>query len=76
MLYYLQNKINMGVPKTMGKKSSSGMSELGVLQLIFIVLKCIDVIDWPWSKVLIPLWIDLGLLAALIAYAVILELFD
>lgn len=43
--------------------SSSGMSLLGVLQVVFIVLKLCGLIDWTWKVVLIPLWIDLGLLA-------------
>lgn len=46
--------------------SSSGMGLLGVLQIIFIVLKCVGTIDWPWRKVLIPLWIELGLFALLV----------
>ena len=41
--------------------SSGGIGILGVLQIVFIVLKCLNVIDWPWSKVLIPFWIWLGL---------------
>lgn len=43
--------------------SGGGMGLLGVLQVIFIVLKCIGVIDWTWGQVLIPLWIELGLVA-------------
>lgn len=40
--------------------SSHGMGLLGVLQIIFIVLKCIGTIDWSWWALLTPLWIDLG----------------
>lgn len=50
--------------------SSSGMSLLGVLQVVFIVLKLCGLIDWTWKVVLIPLWIELGLLA--IAFAIII----
>lgn len=39
--------------------SSSGMSFVGVLTLIFIVLKLIGVINWSWVAVLSPLWITL-----------------
>ena len=39
---------------------SGGMSLLGVLLVIFIVLKLVGVIDWSWWLVLIPLWISLG----------------
>ena len=38
-------------------------SLLWILQIIFIVLKCTNLIDWPWKVVLIPLWIDLGIIA-------------
>lgn len=43
--------------------SRGGMSFFGVLQLIFITLKCIGVISWSWWLVLTPLWISLGLTA-------------
>jgi len=39
--------------------SSGGMSFVGVLTLIFIVLKLIGVINWSWVAVLSPLWITL-----------------
>lgn len=43
--------------------SSSGMGILGVVQIVFITLKLIGVIDWSWPIVLVPLWISLGILA-------------
>lgn len=39
--------------------SSGGMTFLGVLQIVFIVLKLCKVINWSWWLVLIPLWIEL-----------------
>ena len=39
--------------------SSGGMSFVGVLTLIFIVLKLVGVIKWSWIAVLSPLWITL-----------------
>lgn len=49
-----------------------GVSTLGLLQVAFIVLKLCKVIDWKWSAVLIPLWIELGIVALfLIIFAVI-----
>lgn len=41
--------------------SSSGMGLLGVLQIIFIVLKCLDLVSWTWVQVFIPAFISLGL---------------
>lgn len=39
--------------------SSGGMSFVGVLTLIFVVLKLVGVINWSWVVVLSPLWIAL-----------------
>lgn len=33
---------------------SSGIGILGILQIIFIVLKLVGVIDWSWWQVFIP----------------------
>lgn len=63
----------MGVSKTMKKESSRGMSMLGVLQIIFIVLKVLNLVTWSWWAVLIPLWIDLGLIAVAIVYLLIVH---
>lgn len=37
--------------------SSGGIGFLGLLQIVFIVLKLIDKIDWSWWWVLAPIWI-------------------
>lgn len=50
----------------MEKKSGGGAGGVGILtviQVVFIILKCIGTIDWSWGAVLIPLWIQLGVLA-------------
>ncbi len=55
------------------KTTTTGISLLGVLQIIFIVLKLCGLIDWSWWKVFIPMWIDLGIIAGfLLLYLVIL----
>ena len=38
--------------------STSGVSYVGVLTLIFVVLKLTNVIQWSWVWVLSPLWIS------------------
>jgi hypothetical protein len=43
--------------------NNGGLGVLGVLEIIFIVLKCIGAINWSWWIVLIPLWIDLSVVA-------------
>lgn len=53
----------------MENKSSNytGLGILDVVQIVFIILKLIGVITWPWPVVLIPLWIILGIIAVIIA---------
>lgn len=52
--------------------SSGGLGFLGVLQIIFIVLKCLDMIDWSWATVFIPMFIGIGLwIVMLITIAII-----
>lgn len=48
--------------------SSSGIGFIGLLQIVFIVLKLIGKIDWSWWWVLAPLWgtFALALVAALV----------
>jgi len=53
------------------KKYSSGVGTLGVIQIVFIILKLTNLITWKWSVVLIPLWINLALIAIGLIYAVI-----
>ena len=36
---------------------SGGIGFFGLLQLAFIVLKLIKVIDWSWFWVLTPIWV-------------------
>ena len=44
----------------MDNSSSKGMGIIGVLQIIFIVLKLVGVINWSGWLVLIALWIDIA----------------
>ena len=39
--------------------SSGGIGFVGLLQIVFIVLKLIKVISWSWLWVLSPIWISL-----------------
>lgn len=45
--------------------ASGGIGFLGALTLIFIVLKLCGVISWSWWLVLMPLWIELGIVLIL-----------
>ena len=53
---------------------SAGLSISGVLTLIFLVLKLVDVIDWSWWWVFSPLLIELGLVVAILAVVGIVRL--
>lgn len=52
----------------MANKSSgsSGIGFCGALQIVFIALKLCGKISWSWYKVLIPTWIELGVLAVVL----------
>ena len=43
-------------------EKSNGIGFLGLLTIVFIVLKLTNVIAWSWWWVLAPLWIPVALL--------------
>lgn len=56
------------------KRNSSSSSEigiLGVLQIVFLVLKLTGLITWSWTVVLIPLWISLVMLVIFLIVTII-----
>ena len=53
--------------------TSKGIGFVGLLQIIFIVLKLCGVIDWKWVWVLAPAWIDIGLAIIILLVVVIIE---
>lgn len=42
-------------------KGNSGLSFPGLLTIVFIILKLVNVINWSWLWVLSPLWISVVL---------------
>jgi len=44
---------------------------LQTLLIVFIVLKIIGVITWPWAIVLWPLWVMLGVTALIVFFKII-----
>lgn len=56
--------------------SSSGVGALGVLQIIFIVLKCMGLTDLTWLQVFIPTFVSLGLTALAIVIIVAVVIVD
>lgn len=51
--------------------SSSGIGILGVLQIVFLVLKLTGLITWSWTVVLIQLWISLVMLVIFLIVTII-----
>lgn len=47
---------------------SAGIGFVGLLQLVFIVLKFLNVITWPWHIVLLPLEIEGALLILILIF--------
>ena len=41
------------------KTNYTGLGIVDVVQIVLIMFKLFDVIDWPWHIVLIPLWATL-----------------
>ena len=48
------------------KNSNGGIGFVGLLTIVFIVLKLLKVINWSWLWVLSPLWIATLLIIILI----------
>lgn len=53
------------------ENNGSGIGFLGVLQIIFIVLKLCNVLQWSWWMVFIPAYISAGLTVILIVIGII-----
>jgi hypothetical protein len=51
------------------KSSSGGIGFVGMLTIVFIVLKLTHVIDWSWWWVMSPIW---GVAALILAVVILL----
>lgn len=40
------------------------------IQILLVVLRVTNVIDWSWNKVLIPTWIILGIYTVLLVFCI------
>lgn len=56
-------------------KVGGGPGFLGLLAIVFIVLKLIGVIDWEWQWVLAPIWIQLILVLIALIVLLIVSIF-
>lgn len=55
--------------------SSGGIGFVGLLTIVFIVLKLIGKIDWSWWWVLSPVWITTAFVLAVIAVTLSVVIF-
>lgn len=53
------------------RSNGNGIGFLGVLQIVFIVLKLCNVLQWSWWMVFIPTYISAGLAIVMIVIAII-----
>lgn len=61
---------------TRSESKNTGLGLFSVLQVIFIVLKLCNLINWSWWAVLIPTWISLGLLVIILLFFVGVAIWD
>lgn len=60
----MENKNSSGV--------GGGVGFCGMLTIVFIVLKLVEVISWSWLWVLAPVWIPVAIgITALIVYVIV-----
>ncbi len=52
--------------------SSSGIGFVGLLTIVFIVLRLLGKIDWSWWWVLAPVWGSIALVLMIIGGAVLI----
>lgn len=60
--------------KEQSSVASSGLGVLGVLTILFVVLKLLHVIEWSWLIVFLPVLIGLALKILWIVVAVLIAL--
>lgn len=58
--------------KTTAAASSSGMSTLSVLGIVFIVLKLLGVITWSWWWVTAPFWGGFAFVLVILLFTVLI----
>lgn len=52
-----------------------GIGFFGLLLIVFITLKLCGVITWSWAMVLMPLWIEIGIIALIALVYIIATIF-
>ena len=55
----------------MNKVKTGGISELGLLGVVFVVLKLTGTINWHWSLVLLPFYVWIPVVIVIFAVIII-----
>ena len=58
--------------KQQQQTTTGGVSTLGVVQIVFIILKLVGVIDWSWWAVFIPLYISIAIIVLLLVIGLLI----
>lgn len=61
--------------KSSSDYSGGGIGFFGLLAIVFITLKLIGTIDWPWIWILSPIWAPIAILIAIVIIAILIAAF-
>jgi uncharacterized protein (DUF983 family) len=56
----------------MSESKTGGIGFFGLLTIVFITLKLTNYIDWSWWWVLLPLWIPLAIIFAILVIMLVM----
>lgn len=59
--------------KTSGFVGSGAIGAIDVIQITFVILKLLNIIDWNWVYVLLPWIIQLALVSIILIFAAIYD---
>ena len=62
------------IQKISNSSSSEGLGFIGALTILFIALKLLDKIDWPWLWVLAPIWITVTIIIIILIIILLIYL--
>lgn len=57
----------------MNNTGNNGVGVLGLLGVVFVTLKLMDIIDWPWWAVTLPFWGGIALVALILIIGLLIN---
>ena len=61
--------------KSKNDSGNGGIGFVGLLTIVFITLKLIDVISWSWWLVLAPIWVSFSVVFVGVIFLICLEVY-